>query len=283
MGREKERATPPRPGKQVDAAVVFVRGRDEWPQEFISSVTREGYVALRIDYLALAPSFLRKGDVRALVVGAGPMGAKDLLVLRECREASPGTAIVAMTTAPTQPGLKRAFESGATAFLSWPAPPEVLRQALASGTSPAGPTTSDDIRKAVEAMKEDEAEEASGLVVDNRLPAAHPQRKVIDTALRDALEGLPGRWDVSVDLSEGRTWTITVVAPDGSQWSMACASPAQEIVELIGERVRAACDPRVGGPKSGKTASGAKRKEGSAREAPLPRKSPKRQGGPEAA
>lgn len=259
-----------------------MNGRDEWPPEFISSVSREGYTVFRIEDLSLAPSLLREGDVGALVVGAAPLGAKDLLVLRECREVSPSTAILVMTTAPTQPDLKRAFESGATAFLSWPAPPEVLRQALASGTVSDASTATDGNRKAAGATKRHDDEEAPGVVVDNRVPAAHPQREAIDAALRDALAGLQGRWDVSIDFWEGRTWTIAVVGPDGSQWTMACASPARDIVELIGERVRTACDPRARDAKRGTTPSGARNMAGSEPEARLPRKAPKKQSGPEA-
>ncbi len=67
------------------------------------------------------------------VVGGAPLAASDILLLRRVREASPRTAIVVVTRTPTHPDLKRAFESGATAFLSWPASTDALRQAIESG------------------------------------------------------------------------------------------------------------------------------------------------------
>jgi DNA-binding NarL/FixJ family response regulator len=77
--------------------------------------------------------------MRALFVAARPLAASDLLLLRLVRETSPGTAIVVVTRTPTHPDLKRAFESGATAFLSWPASIDSLRQAIASGGLPLAP------------------------------------------------------------------------------------------------------------------------------------------------
>lgn len=129
--------------KRSAEAVVLVGAPDEWPEELVGCITRQGYAALRIGDLIAAPAFLRNGAVKALLVGARPFGAKELLILRECRQLSPGTAIVVITTRPTQPDLKRAFESGATAFLSWPAPNHVVRQALASGGFPEGERRSD--------------------------------------------------------------------------------------------------------------------------------------------
>lgn len=133
---------PPGPTPGTDESVVFVNDAADWPPDLLGCITHEGYAASRIEDLSLAPSFLRNGGVRALFVGARPLGAKDLLLLRECREVSPSTAVVVMTTTPTQPDLKRAFESGATAFLSWPASPEVVRRALSSGGSPSAAPSS---------------------------------------------------------------------------------------------------------------------------------------------
>lgn len=124
-----------RPGlaSPAEASVLLVDEAFEWPQDLLGCIRGEGYVALHIDDLALAPSLLRNGEVKALLVGTRVLGAKGILILRECRQVSPRTAVVVMTTTPTQPDLKRAFESGATAFLSWPASPREVRQALGSG------------------------------------------------------------------------------------------------------------------------------------------------------
>jgi DNA-binding NarL/FixJ family response regulator len=54
-------------------------------------------------------------------------------MLQRARERWPGTAIVVITRRPNDPDVKRAFECGATAFLSWPASTEALRCAIASG------------------------------------------------------------------------------------------------------------------------------------------------------
>lgn len=108
----------------------------DWPPELLASLDREGYLVDRVPELDLAPSLLGERGVRALLVVARPLGVNELLTLRRCRQVSPRTAIVVVTATPTQPDLKRAFESGATAFLSWPASLDALRRALESGDLP---------------------------------------------------------------------------------------------------------------------------------------------------
>jgi DNA-binding NtrC family response regulator len=119
--------------------VLFVSDGTDWPAALIAAVARDGYVVLRIDDLTTARSFLGNRGIKALFMRARPLGANDVLVLRECRRLSPATAIIAMTMASNQPDIKRAFESGATAFLSWPAAPDAVRQALESGAAPVAP------------------------------------------------------------------------------------------------------------------------------------------------
>lgn len=118
------------PTKQ--AVLLLGQGYD-WPPELLASLVREGYLVDRIPELELAPSLLIERGVRALLVVARPLAANELLTLRRCRHVSPATAIVVFTASPTQPDLKRALESGATAFLSWPASADALRRALGSG------------------------------------------------------------------------------------------------------------------------------------------------------
>jgi DNA-binding NtrC family response regulator len=87
----------------------------------------------RIDWVSgldAALPRLETGNVLALLVAARPLAASDLLLLRRIREASPRTAIVVVTKTPTDPDLKRAFESGATSFLSWPAAADAVRHAI---------------------------------------------------------------------------------------------------------------------------------------------------------
>jgi len=129
-------------GTDVRAApqIVLLVGEDrDWPPELEFFLTREGYATDRRAELDAVVSLLGNAAVRALLVVARPLGASDLLILRRIREASPQTGIVVVSRAPTSPDLKRAFESGATAFLSWPASTEALRQAVESGGVHASP------------------------------------------------------------------------------------------------------------------------------------------------
>lgn len=109
----------------------------EWPADFEAFVARElvardGAFVVRLAELSEAPSFLRSSAVTALIVNADRLGLKGMVALRECRRISPATAVIVVATT-TARGLKDALEGGATAFVSWPAPPEVVRQALRSG------------------------------------------------------------------------------------------------------------------------------------------------------
>ena len=113
--------------------VVLVGDLRDWPAEMETLLTREGYATDRLADLDAVVPLVENAAVRALLVVARPLGASDLLIVRRIREASPRTGIVVVTRTPTSPDLKRAFESGATAFLSWPASREALRQALESG------------------------------------------------------------------------------------------------------------------------------------------------------
>jgi DNA-binding response OmpR family regulator len=117
--------------------VLLVGDGRDWPPELESFLTREGYATDRLAEFDAVVPLLESAAVRALLVVARPLGASDLLVLRRIRQASPQTGIVVLTKTPTSPDLKRAFESGATAFLSWPASTEALRQAVESGGVPA--------------------------------------------------------------------------------------------------------------------------------------------------
>ncbi len=115
---------------------MLVGNERDWPPELTASLSGQGYVTSAVpDFSAVAPHLLGSG-VGALFVLARPLGASEVLALRSFREASPGIAVVVLTRTPTDPDLKRAFESGATTFLSWPASPEALREAIGSGAVP---------------------------------------------------------------------------------------------------------------------------------------------------
>ena len=217
--------------------VLLVGDGPEWPPELESFLAREGYATDRCTELEATRSVLESASVQALLVLPRPLGASDLLFLRHVRQASPGTAIVVVTTTPTHPDLKRAFESGATAFLSWPASKQAVRQAVDSGG------VSAPIQNPLTAVKAPQKDEIH-VTVQNRLPPKHPQRHALETAIRGALEGLKGRWDVVLEKPGGLSLMIAVVAPDGAAWTMSCCNPAHRDPASIAEIVRAACSRR---------------------------------------
>lgn len=98
----------------------------------------EGYVAHPVPRLEATLPLIEGGGVQALILAAGPRAASDLLLLRRIRAASPRTSVVVVSRTTTDPDLKRAFESGATAFLSWPASSDAVRHAI----DPGAPTAS---------------------------------------------------------------------------------------------------------------------------------------------
>jgi CheY-like chemotaxis protein len=120
-------ASPPR------RLVLLVGDVVDWQSEMGASLAREGYATERVLRLETALPRLESGAVRALLLAAGPLAASDVLLLRRIREIAPGTAVVVVTMTPSDPDIKRAFESGATAFLSWPASTAALRQAIGPG------------------------------------------------------------------------------------------------------------------------------------------------------
>lgn len=125
-------------------SVVLIGDARDWPPDFETLLIAEGYASGHLPDLEAVIPIVEKPGVRALFVVARPLGGSDLSILRRIRQTSPRTGIVVVARSPTDPDLKRAFESGATAFLSWPASRKAVRQAVDSGSSPAGqrnPTT----------------------------------------------------------------------------------------------------------------------------------------------
>ena len=106
----------------------------DWRSELEALLSAEGFVTYSVSHLGLVSPMLAGGMVQAVFLAARPLLATDLLLLQRIRETSPRTAIVAVTKTPSDPDLKRAFESGATAFLSWPATRDTVRRAIDRGT-----------------------------------------------------------------------------------------------------------------------------------------------------
>jgi DNA-binding NtrC family response regulator len=109
---------------------LLVGEAPDWQPELGILLSSEGFATDRVTQLDVVLPLLESGGVRALFLAAGPLPASDLLLLRRIRELSPDTAVVVVTKTPTDPDLKRAFESGATAFLSWPASNDAVRHAI---------------------------------------------------------------------------------------------------------------------------------------------------------
>jgi len=129
------------PGQPLHLALAGYE--HEWPADFEAFVAREligrdGALVARLAELGEAPAFLSASEVTALIVNANRLGLRGKVALRECRRISPATAVVVVATTAVH-GLKDALEGGATAFVSWPASPEVLRRALHSGHEASAP------------------------------------------------------------------------------------------------------------------------------------------------
>lgn len=111
-------------------AVVLVQGRRDWPAELVAMIAREGYTLVRADDVRLVPFFVLAGGVTAVLVDLAGIEMLGVVALRRCRECSPSTSIVVVAYEPTTSLMKRALDSGASALLSWPAPPEVVARVL---------------------------------------------------------------------------------------------------------------------------------------------------------
>lgn len=121
--------------------LVLASHEHEWPADFEAFVARElvgrdGALVARLGELEEAPSLLSASNVAALIVNANRLGLKGKAALQECRRISPSTALVVVRTTLAR-GLKDALEGGATAFLSWPASPDLFRRALRGTLAPA--------------------------------------------------------------------------------------------------------------------------------------------------
>jgi len=133
-----------RPTASTPLHVALASHEQEWPPDFEAFVAgelvgRDGALVARLSELSDAPALLSSTDVTALIVNANRLGLRGKVALRECRRISPRTAVVVVATS-AKHGLADALESGATAFVNWPAATDIVRRALRSGreASPAG-------------------------------------------------------------------------------------------------------------------------------------------------
>jgi DNA-binding response OmpR family regulator len=112
-------------------AVIVVGGAEaSWGAELEAFLAHHGYRSARVPELAMAPFLLLSRGVTALILEARRLGASDLAALARVRRLAPEVSIIAVASESAPAELKRAFEQGATTFVSWPAPDWVLLAAL---------------------------------------------------------------------------------------------------------------------------------------------------------
>jgi DNA-binding NtrC family response regulator len=117
------------------SVVLLVGTSAVWPNELAKLLNPNEWDFVTLKDLEEVPQQLKRRPVRAVIMTPRSWSGRELITLRECRADSPQTALVVMGEEPAGPTLKRAFENGATAFLRWPASPEVVLQALHSAPS----------------------------------------------------------------------------------------------------------------------------------------------------
>lgn len=229
-----------RPGPRSQPQRLVIGGYEhEWPPAFESFVARElvgrdAVDLVRLGDLADAPLVLAAGFVSALVVQAERLGLKELLLLQECRRVSPRTALVAVATT-GRFGMKSALEGGATAFLSWPASAEAVRQALRSGEvaggnmSEAVPHTTQDLAGERPVGSSSPAGAGSGGEV---APAKHEQ---VETVL--ALAALDAQ--LHEDEPQPRVRARAVPRPREAEVPKVPASPRRRRPDLEAQRTAA--------------------------------------------
>jgi DNA-binding NtrC family response regulator len=110
--------------------IALVGETPDWPAELGVALRREGYSISHVPRLETVWGLLAGDSLQAVFLASGPLAASDLLLVKRIREVSPRTAVVVVSNTPTDPDLKRAFESGATSFLSWPASSYAIRHAI---------------------------------------------------------------------------------------------------------------------------------------------------------
>lgn len=128
-------------GSRDPGAVVVVDSGSSWPQELLDELYRQGFLVWRIDDARRLPLVVVTGDVRAVLVQARSLRMTDVIALRQCREHAPRISVIAVSPLASDAEVKRALDSGATAFLSLPVSAHQLRDALRSGDARREPTT----------------------------------------------------------------------------------------------------------------------------------------------
>ena len=114
-----------------ERAVILVEDGLPGAEEIASVLSARRYRVARVRDLAMVPFLLLSGGVSAVLLGGGGLGQRDVMALQRFRKAVPGMRIVVVASGPAE--MKRALDSGATAFVPWPAPARVVLDALGCG------------------------------------------------------------------------------------------------------------------------------------------------------
>jgi hypothetical protein len=80
-----------------------------------------------------------------------------------------------------------------------------------------------------------------GISIHNRLPPGHRCQATVAEAVRVALRGLPGPWDVSIEPIDRVWFRVAVVAPNGATWSASIRADEDWSPADLADTVRAAC------------------------------------------
>lgn len=115
------------------AVVLIVDAGRDWSPDLLDEVGRQGFLVAHIEDVKRLPLVVGTGSVRAVLVHARSLDVNQVMLLRECRASAPRMSLVVVSSMAAQADVKRAIDSSATAFLSLPASPREVRNALLSG------------------------------------------------------------------------------------------------------------------------------------------------------
>jgi hypothetical protein len=107
----------------------------------------------------------------------------------------------------------------------------------------------DAAREAMEALRGDGGEPGAPqalhlgraeLVLDSEIPAQHPGKRAIETAVAGAFAGVAGRWRVAIIVQDKASWWGLRVEGGSVCWTGTLDGPDEQSAEFVGGRVREA-------------------------------------------
>jgi DNA-binding response OmpR family regulator len=128
------------PGLAVAGAVILVEEPiHPWVAAIERMLSERRFRIARVRELAMVPYLLLAGGVSALFLSGRRLGRSDLDTLQKCRKLAPTLRVIVIAARGAAGDMKHALESGATAWLEWPADEAVVLEALRDGGSTAAP------------------------------------------------------------------------------------------------------------------------------------------------